>query len=188
MRCQPLICRQVIGALDDYYELLHAVHPGSEQQLESELRKLTDADLLYSRGLAPETTYQFKHALIRDAAYEALLKSRRKELHRLVARTIDEQFPGTKEANPEVLARHWTEAGELEPAIAEWTRAGKAAQERNALAEAEKSYEHALGLLNLLPESAERDLRELELKQSTYLMLTMTKGWAAPETVNAASA
>jgi predicted ATPase len=90
-----------------------------------------------------------------------------------------------KAANPEVLARHWTEAGELEPAIAEWFRAGKAAQERNAFAEAEKSYQRALGLLNQLPESAERDLRELELKQSTYLMLTMTKGWAAPETVNA---
>jgi predicted ATPase len=87
------------------YELLHAVHRGSEQQLESELRKLTDADLLYFRGLAPEATYQFKHALIRDAAYEALLKSRRKELHRLVARTIDEQFPDIKEAHPEVLAR-----------------------------------------------------------------------------------
>ena len=76
-------------------------------------------------GFAPEATYQFKHALIRDAAYEALLKSRRKDLHRLVARTIDEKFPALKEAHPEVLARHWTEAGETEPAIAEWSRAGE---------------------------------------------------------------
>jgi predicted ATPase len=98
------------------YALLHAVHPSGEQELESDLRKLTDADLLYFRGIAPEAAYQFKHALIRDAAYEALLKSRRNELHRLVARTIDERFPGLKEAHPEVLARHWTEAGEIEPA------------------------------------------------------------------------
>ena len=80
------------------------------------------------RGIPPEATYIFKHALIRDAAYEALLRSRRKDLHRLVARTIDEKFPALKETHPEVLARHWTEAGETEPAIAEWSRAGEAAR------------------------------------------------------------
>jgi hypothetical protein len=63
---------------------------------------------------------EFKHALIRNAAYEALLKSGRKDLHRLVARTIDEEFSALKEAHPEVLARHWTQAGETEPAIAGW--------------------------------------------------------------------
>ena len=114
------------------YELLHTVHSLDDEGLQRELRRLTDADLLYVRGLAPDATYQFKHALIRDAAYEALLKSRRKELHRLVAQTIDEGFRDLKETHPEVLARHWTEAGEIEKAIAEWSRAGKAAQERNA--------------------------------------------------------
>ena len=167
------------------YELLRAVHPGSESELESELRKLTDADLLYFRGIPPDATYHFKHTLIRDAAYEALLKSRRKELHGLVARTIDEKFPDIKQARPEVLARHWTEAGELEPAIAEWSRAGKAAEGRNAFAEAEQSYGQALALLNLLPESPERDLRELELRQSAYILVFMIKGGVAPETVNA---
>ena len=66
--------------------------------------------------------------MIRDAAYEALLKSRRKELHLRVARAIEEKFPAIKETQPEVLARHWTEAGETERAIAEWLRAGKTAQ------------------------------------------------------------
>ena len=122
------------------------------------LRKLTDAELLYVRGIAPEATYLFKHALIRDAAYEALLKSRRKELHRQVARTIDEQFPAIKETHPEVLARHWTEAGETEPAIAAWSRAGKSAEERNAFKEALESCQQALALLKTLPESPERDL------------------------------
>src|SRR6202049_3464894 len=95
------------------YELLHAVDPIAELDLQATLRKLTDAELLYVRGIAPDATYQFKHALIRDAAYEALLKSRRKELHRLVARTIDEKFAALKEAHPEFLARHWTEAGAI---------------------------------------------------------------------------
>ena len=122
------------------YELLHAVHSLSEQDLQRELRKLTDADLLYVRGIVPDTTYRFKHALIRDAAYEALLKSRRKELHRLIARTIDEKFPDLKDAHPEVLARHWTEAIETELAISEWSRAGKAAESRNAFAEALESF------------------------------------------------
>jgi hypothetical protein len=167
------------------YELLRAVHRSSEQELENELRKLTDADLLYFPGIPPDASYQFKHALIRDAAYEALLKSRRKELHRLVASTIDEQFPDMKEAHPEVLARHWTEAGELEPAIAEWSRAGKTAQASNAFREAQESYQQALTLLHRLPESPERDLRELELGQSLVVMLQMTTGWAAPETVDA---
>ena len=97
----------VIGS-EFSFELLQAVHPLAEEELQEALRKLADAELIYARGIPPEASYTFKHALIRDAAYEALLKSRRKELHRLVARTIDEKFPALKEAHPEVLARHWT--------------------------------------------------------------------------------
>ena len=163
------------------YELLHAVHPIPEEDLQGALRSLADAELLYVRGLAPEATYQFKHALIQDAAYEALLKSRRRDLHRLVASTINDQFPALNEAHPEVLARHWTEAGEIEPAIAEWSRAGEVARAHHAFTEALESYQRALALLNLLPESAERDLRELELRQSEVQMLWVTRGYAAPE-------
>jgi tetratricopeptide (TPR) repeat protein len=168
------------------YDLLHAVHPILEEKFQTMLVQLADAELLYVRGIAPEATYQFKHTLIRDAAYEALLKSRRKELHRLVASTIDEKFPALKEAHPEVLARHWTEAGELEPAIAEWARADEAAQARNAFIEAQESLQQALALLNLVPESRERDVRELKLRQSLRSMIHMTRGWAAPEAAEAA--
>jgi tetratricopeptide (TPR) repeat protein len=167
------------------YELLHAVHPIAEEDLQRALRKLADAEMLYVRGIAPDATYRFKHALIRDAAYEALLKSRRKDLHRLVARAIDEKFVALSEAHPEVLARHWTEAGETESAIAEWSRAGKAAQARNAFTETVESYHQALALLNSLPESPERDSRELELRQSVVLVSFTTRGFAAPETTNA---
>jgi predicted ATPase len=72
-----------------------------------------------------------------------------------VASTINEQFSALKEAHPETLARHWTEAGEIEPAIAEWSRAGKSAQERSAFWEAQESYEQALALVALLPDSPE---------------------------------
>ena len=119
----------VLGA-EFSYELLQAVHPIAEENLESALRSLADAELLYVRGIAPDATYQFKHALIRDAAYEALLKSRRKDLHRMVARTIDEKFPALKQTHPEVLARHWTEASETEYAIAAWQKAGELAVAR----------------------------------------------------------
>jgi class 3 adenylate cyclase/tetratricopeptide (TPR) repeat protein len=167
------------------YELLHAIHPMAETDLQRALRAGTDAELLYVRGIAPDSTYQFKHALIRDAAYEALLKSRRKELHRTVARTIDEQFPTLKESHPEVLARHWTEAGEEEPAIAEWSRAGKTAESRNAFKEALESYQQALALLKMSPESHERNIRELEISQSVVSLLYVIKGYAARETIEA---
>jgi tetratricopeptide (TPR) repeat protein len=167
------------------YELLRAVHPIADEDFRRALRNLADAGLLYVRGIAPDATYHFKHALIRDAAYEALLKSRRKELHRLVASTIEEKFPALKEIQPEVLARHWTEAGETELAIAEWSRAGKIARSRNAFKEALESYQRALALFNTLPESHERELRELELRGAVVSMLIFTSGWAAPETTDA---
>ena len=138
------------------------------------------------RGIAPDATYQFKHALIQDAAYEALLKSRRKELHRQVALTINEKFLALKQAHPEVLARHWMEAGEPESASAEWSRAGTTAHARSAFMEALESYQQALTLLKLLPESPERDLRELELRYSILSIIHVTRSFSAPETIDAA--
>jgi class 3 adenylate cyclase/tetratricopeptide (TPR) repeat protein len=174
----------VIGS-EFSYESLHAVHPITEQDLQTALHRATEAELVYVRGIPPDAIYQFKHALIRDAAYEALLKSRRKELHRQVAQTINERFPALKESHPEVLARHWSEAGETESAIAEWSKAGRIAEARNAFKEALESYQRALALLNLLPESHERDTRELALTQSLVSMLSVTRGYVALETVNA---
>ena len=174
----------VIGS-EFSYELIHTLHSGSEEHLQRALRDLVDAELLYVHGAAPNATYMFKHALIRDAAYEALLKSRRPGLHWLVAQTIDGKFPNLKEEHPEVLAHHWTEAGEAEPAVLEWSRAGKVAEARSAFKEALESYQRALELLGLLPVSRERDSRELKLWQSIVLMLYVTKGYAAPETINA---
>jgi predicted ATPase len=174
----------VIGS-EFSYELLHTVHPVAEEDLRSALRKATDAELVFVRGIAPDASYQFKHALIRDAAYEALLKSPRKELHGQVARTIDEKFQVLKEAHPEVVARHWTEAGETAKAIAEWTRAGKATESRHAFKEAQQSYEAALALLSLVPDSPDRDLHELGLRQCIIRMLWITVGIPSAQSVDA---
>jgi tetratricopeptide (TPR) repeat protein len=166
------------------YELLQLISEIPEGELRTALTKLIDAELIYARGFPPEATYQFKHALIRDTAYDALLKSRRRELHRLVADTIDKTFAALRE-RPEVLAHHWTEAGETELAITQWSKAGKAAEGRSAFQEAQQSYQRALTQLNLLPESPERDGRELDLLSSLFWMLQVTRGWVAPETVAA---
>jgi tetratricopeptide (TPR) repeat protein len=167
------------------YELLHAVRPLAEEELPRALRNLADAELLYVQGIAPEATYRFKHALIQDAAYEALLKSRRRGLHRRVAQTITEKFPAMAEARPEVLARHWTEAGETEPAITEWSRAAKAARARNAFSEARESYRQALALLLTLPESPERDARELRFMSALLGVLKIIGGYTAPDFIEA---
>jgi predicted ATPase len=161
------------------YELLRALHCVADQELDRELRLLTDADLLHARGIAPEANYEFKHALIRDAAYEALLKSRRKQLHGLVARAINEKMEPFKEAHPEVLARHWTEAGQIELAVAEWSRAANVAAERNAFREAQRSYRQALELVEKLPDSQQRAQQELQLQLSLGVTLIATEGYSA---------
>jgi class 3 adenylate cyclase/tetratricopeptide (TPR) repeat protein len=166
------------------YELLHAVQLIGEEDLQRALRSLTDAELLYVRGIAPDATYQFKHALIQEAAYEALLKSRRKELHLIVARTIDEKFSALKEAHPEVLARHWTEAGEIEPATTEWTRAGESAIARGAYREGEQYYRDALAILETSPESPDRDGRELKLQLALGGVMGSTRVWSGVDTAS----
>jgi tetratricopeptide (TPR) repeat protein len=167
------------------YELLLAVSTMPENDLQSALAKLADAELIYGRGIAPDTTYQFKHSLIQDAAYEALLKSRRRELHRRVAETITEKFADVAEARPEVIARHWTDAGEGEPAIAAWRKAGDAAFERHAFKEAEEAYRQALAILKTIAESRERDSHELELTNRLAQVLQVIWGWSAPDAADA---
>jgi class 3 adenylate cyclase/DNA-binding transcriptional ArsR family regulator len=165
------------------YELLHAVYPLRENELQHHLSTLVDADLLYARDEPPDVTYRFKHALIHDAAYEALLKSRRKELHQVVARTLSQHFPSIEGYHPEVLAHHWSEAGETIAAIELWAKAGEAARSKSAFNEAERSYENALGLLNNLGASPEKDERELALRTALAAVMQITKGYSAPQTI-----
>src|SRR4029450_2797600 len=117
------------------YALLHAVCPLPEAELQVMLGKLVDAEVVYARGFPPEATYLFKHTLLQDAAYTSLLKSRRRELHCGVARVITERFPEVAEAQPELVAQHWTAGGEAELAVAAWQEAGNLAHARSAVVE-----------------------------------------------------
>ena len=133
------------------------------------------------RGIPPDATYQFKHALIRDAAYEALLRSRRKELHSRIAEVLVGQFPERVILAPELLAHHYTEAGLAEQAIPYWHEAGRNAAERSANAEASTHLKTALEMLQTLPDTPSRARHELTIILSLGVALIATKGFAAPE-------
>jgi class 3 adenylate cyclase/tetratricopeptide (TPR) repeat protein len=163
------------------YELLEAVSPLQGPELQAALVRIAEAELVYPYGTPPNATYQFKHALVRETAYEALLKTRRRELHRRVAETLAEKFPAVADTQPELFARHWTEAGLVEPAVAAWRKAGRRAVERFANAEAVANLSRALEVLNKLPESRERDTGELGLQMLLTTPLIATKGYTAPE-------
>ncbi|MGO9263479.1 MAG: AAA family ATPase [Candidatus Binataceae bacterium] len=174
----------VIGS-DFSYALLHAVHPIAEADLQRALRSLTDAELLYVRGIAPEATYQFKHALIRDAAYEALLKSRRKELHRRIAECEESTYGDRVGEIVAELGEHYRLADVKDKAVEYFQLAAERASYRGAMVEAARHYALALGLLSESPETAARDRRELALQVSLGTALFGAKSWSHPEAHNA---
>jgi len=100
------------------YQLLAPVANRGESDLTAALGRLGEAGLVFARGTPPAATYQFKHALVRDAAYASLLRRRREELHARIARVLESDFPDIAEAQPELLAQHFTEAGLAEQAVA----------------------------------------------------------------------
>ena len=114
------------------YSLLREVVGRDEPSLKLALAKLEQAELVFRRGEPPEAIYSFKHALVRDAAYESLLKSRRQRLHGQIARAMEEKFPEIVMSQPEIVAHHFTEAGFAEPAINYWLKAGNLALNRSA--------------------------------------------------------
>ena len=118
------------------YALLRDVAGMENAPLQAALEKLGDADIVLVQGLPPESDYRFKHALIQDAAYENLLKSRRQVLHRRVAEILRDRFAVTASAEPEALAYHFTQAGMTDAAIEWWGKAGDQALRRSAFQEA----------------------------------------------------
>ncbi len=163
------------------YELLHAVSELPEDDLQAALIKLADAELIFTNGIPPEATYTFKHALIQDAAYDALLKSKRKQLHERVAKVLETQFVGTADAQPELLAQHYTEAALAAPAGFYWHKAGQRAARSSANREAVAHLSKGLELIGTLPETVERCALELVLRTTLGPVLIATKGYAAPE-------
>ncbi len=167
------------------YALLQAVSPWDEETLHQGLHQLVEAEFLYQRGVPPQATYLFKHALIQDAAYQSLLRSTRQQYHQRIAQVVAERFPETVETQPELLAHHYTEAGLSTQAVVYWQRAGKRASERSAYVEAIGHLRKGLAVLQMLPDTPARLQHELELQTTLGPALIATKGFGASEVAQA---
>ena len=169
------------------HELLAAVAPMARDLLDEALEQLVQSELVFRRGTPPDAIYSFKHALVQDAAYQSLLRSRREQLHGRIAAVLEERFLEAGDAQPELVAHHCTEAGLCEKAVEYWYQAGRRASERAALAEAISHFGKALDLLGSFREPSARMQREIDLQIALGGVLIAAKGYAAPETGRAYS-
>jgi tetratricopeptide (TPR) repeat protein len=163
------------------HELISAVVSMPQPQVDDALAQLASAELIFRRGTPPDAEYTFKHALVQDAAYSTLLRSRRQLMHGRITATLEEQFPDIVETQPAVLARHCTEAGLAERAVGYWLKAGKQAVARSAMTEAVAQFQKGLDLLAGLPDSLWRQQEELDLQIALAPALAWTKGHSAPD-------
>jgi predicted ATPase len=163
------------------YEMLQYLAPLEGPVLQNGLGQLVENELLYQRGRPPRSRYIFKHALIQDAAYQSLLKRTREYYHKQVAELLESRFPEVVQAQPELLAHHYTEAGLAEKSVPYWYKAGQQAIERSANLEAIVHLTRGRALLTEQLASAERDVQELDFCLALGPALMSTKGLAAAE-------
>jgi predicted ATPase len=168
------------------YALIAVVVRKEGPELRSALDRLIDAGLLFRQGVAPHATYLFKHALVQDAAYGTFLREPRRALHARIAETLESQFAEIAERQPELLARHCTEAGLIEKAAGLWGKAGQRSLERSALVEAVAQFTHALNQIATLPTTPPLRREQIKLQVALITPLMHVKGYAAPETKAAA--
>jgi class 3 adenylate cyclase/predicted ATPase len=162
--------------------LLTAVVRKPEMELQTALDRLIGAGLLLQQGGAPSATYLFKHALVRDAAYSTLLREPRRALHARIAETLESQFADICENQPELLARHCTEAGLIEKAAALWGKAGLRSAQRSALVEASEQLRRALDQIATLTATPALRREEVKLQVALITPFLHVRGYAAPET------
>ncbi|HEV7441561.1 MAG TPA: adenylate/guanylate cyclase domain-containing protein [Steroidobacteraceae bacterium] len=165
------------------YELLSTVAGLPKERLEEALAQLVRSELIFCRGEIPQAVYTFKHALVRDAAYSGLLKSRRAALHATIADAFEQRFPEIVETQPETLAHHLTEAGLFQKAEAYWLRAGKKAAMRSANLEAIAHLQRGIEASGHLPDSARKDKLELDFQFALGPCLIATQGPASNKTM-----
>ena len=158
------------------YELLAAVSPQSENTLDRTLDQLVASELVFRRGSPPDASYSFKHALVRDAAYQSMLKPRRHELHAAIAQAIEKRFPEIAVATPEVLAHHCTEAGNAIVAIPYWIEAGRIAVSRSTHSEAIAHLSRGLELLEQVSDPMERARLEISLQMTRGVAMYASRG------------
>jgi len=164
------------------HALLASVVRQPEVELGSALDRLIEAGLLFRQGVPPHATYLFKHALVQDAAYGTLLRQPRRALHARIAETLESKFAEIAERQPELLARHCTEAGLVEKAVRLWGKAGQRSLERSALIEAVEQLTRALGQTEALPATPALRREQIKLQVALITPLMHVKGYAAPET------
>ena len=167
------------------YTLLRCVAGRDDLTLNTALRQLEEAELLLRRGTPPEARYSFKHALVQEAAYESLLKSRRHLLHKHIGDVLREQFPAIAETEPEVVAYHFTEAGLDGVALDWWRKAGQQALKRSAYTEAIAHLGKAVAIADGLPDDPGRTMNRLHLQIAYSRALRGNLGHSAPQTVAA---
>ena len=165
--------------------LLQTVSQLDAATLQRELGRLVEAEIVYQRGVPPQATYTFKHALIQDAAYESLLKSTRQQYHQRIAQVLEAQFPETAEAQPEFLAHHYTEAGLIAQAVSYWHKASQRASDRSANMEAISHLTTGIALLQTCQRRLSIPSRSLTLYIALGAALVVTKGYAASEVEHA---
>jgi class 3 adenylate cyclase/predicted ATPase len=163
------------------YALASAVSTVSEAKLREALAKLAAAGLVFLRGTPPAASYIFKHALVQDAAYATLLRSKRKQLHARIAKALEAGITEVAETQPEVIAHHYTQADLIEIAAEWWTKAGELAIRHSANTEAVRHLSRAIELLKLVPESCERDAKELAVRIALSGPLIATRGYVTLE-------
>jgi len=164
------------------HSLLAAVVRKPEAELESGLDRLIQAGLLYRRGAPPHATYLFKHALVQDAAYGMLLREPRRALHARIAATLESQFAEITENQPELLAGHCTQAGQVEKAARLWGKAGQRSAQRSALVEAIQQFTLALDQIATLPATPALRREEIKLQVALISPLFPVQGYGAQET------
>jgi class 3 adenylate cyclase/predicted ATPase len=164
------------------HALLAAVSRKAEAELIPALDRLAAAGLLSRQGAPPHATYLFKHALVQDAAYGTLLREPRRALHARIVEALEDQFPEIAENQPELLARHCTEAGLIEKAAGLWGHAGQRSLARSALVEAAEQLTRALEQIATLPAAPRLRRMEIELQVALINSLIHVRGFAAPET------
>jgi class 3 adenylate cyclase/tetratricopeptide (TPR) repeat protein len=163
------------------HELISAVAAMPQHQLDDALAQLTRVELIFRRGTPPDAEYTFKHALVQDAAYSTLLRSRREQIHARIATVLEQQFPEIVAAQPEVLAQHCAGAGLNVKAVGYWLKAGQQAAGRSAMTEAAAQLQKGLDLLVSLPEGPGRQQQELDLQTALGPALMVSKGYAAKD-------
>jgi class 3 adenylate cyclase/tetratricopeptide (TPR) repeat protein len=163
------------------YALLEAVAPASAGDVATGIARLVDAGLAFPQSRASEPSFSFKHALMRDVAYDNLLRGKRQQIHERVARALEEHFPAVAEGEPELLAQHFAQAGLADPACTYYERAGDRATARSNFAEAVAHFNGGLKQAGQLSESTEKSQRELSLLLKLGPAIAIIKGQKSPE-------